>query len=210
MAQAAYLTTVQKSGTTTAMTSEAMATATTVSGTYQITNSAKRVWERTASFTIRIAGSTVGVPADTSVTWDYLFGKVTFTTTQAGARTITGSYLPMTDVAGANSYTLSASRELVDDTDFSSTGWRSKAVALKDVSLTMSRWAGVDTAFFDLINGATPVMCEVKPGSGTLAARGWFLVSGDVRSGDVATLETAELTFDLDQSTAASFGWDNQ
>jgi hypothetical protein len=205
MAQAGYLTTVKKSGTPTAMTAEACTTNSTVANTYRISDATKRVWDRTTVLTALDDGTTV---ASTQYTVDFLFGSVTFTSTQDEPVTVTGTYMPMTNVAGANSYTLSASRELVDDTDFSSTGWRSKAVAIKDVSLSITRWADVDADFWELINDVNAVsMVEIKPGSGTLAARGFFMVSSDARSGDVATLETADVTFELDSSTAASFGW---
>ena len=202
--QAGYLTTIKKSGTATGMTAEACTTNSTVANTYKINDATKRVWDRTTVLTALDGGTTI---AASSVTVDYLFGKVLISTAPAGAVTVTGTYFPMTNIAGANSYTLSQSRELVDNTDFSSTGWRSKLTAIADVSLSITRWADVDVDFFAILNSPTPVVVEVRPGSGTLAGRGFFLMSGDVRSGDVAGVESADITFDLVATTAASFGW---
>lgn len=209
---ASYNTTVLKTGITTSMTSEAMSTNSTLANTYKINTTSRRIWDRDISFTFFEATSTggrVAIPSSELASVDYLFGKVTFTVSQTTPITVSGSFLPTANVAGANSYTLSQTAEMLDDTDFSNAGWRSRSAGLKDVTLTVSRWDSIDLDYFSLINNGALVVAEIRPGGSgsSVAARGFFRVETEARSGDVSALEAAELTFMLDQSTNADFGW---
>ena len=205
---ASYRTVIKKSGTATVMTSEGASTSSTVANTYQINSTAKRIWDRTASFTFRKAGSTVALSDISKV--DYLFGKVTFATPSTGAVTITGTYLPVSAIAGAHAYTLNVTRELLDDTDFTSTGWRSRQSGLLDAALTVTRYDAIELEFTNMINTGNPVVVEVRSGGGAnLSARGFFVLEHDNRSGDVSALETADLSFMLDGDSKAAFSFNN-
>ena len=89
---------VKVTGTSTAFTAEAAAN-TGDNQTYRMTNTAKRVWDRTATITVKVAGIATGE----SYTLDRLRGRVTFATVNAarGAVTLDGSYLPLTTAARA-------------------------------------------------------------------------------------------------------------
>jgi len=128
MSYAGYATSVMMTGTSTAMTDDAMKL---VSGkTYKIVATAKRVWDRTQTITVK--DNTVAVSASNILSIDYLFGQVTFVSgyTVSGAITVSGKYLPMAAVAGSHAYTLNTARELLDDTDHTSTGFHSRTAGL--------------------------------------------------------------------------------
>jgi hypothetical protein len=205
MAIVGYNASVSVTGTPTGMTSEAMTTNSTVANTYRITSGTKNIWDRTASITFRGSGTTL---AASLATVDYLFGKVVFSSTQAEPITVTGTYLPTAVAAGAHSFSLDLGRELLDNTDFTSTGLRSRLGGLQDASFSVTRWDSVDVTYVGNINTGTPVVVEVKPAGTTVnMARGWFIAETDNRSGDVGGLETAETSFQLDATTGESFSW---
>ena len=113
---AGYNAKLYKPGTSTALTTEPM---TLVSGkTYEITNAAKRVINRTFS-PINVFDNAVNANAEV-LNFDYLFGRVTFKAsyTVIGPVTITGQYYPMVQLAKANSFSLTQSADAVDTTDF--------------------------------------------------------------------------------------------
>ena len=198
MGKASYNTKVKISGVSTAMTSQAM---TVVTGnTYQINSTARRVWNPNGSFAFTNLGSTIA--ASNIVSIDYLFGKVTFATSKTTVVLASGTYLPVANIIGANSYTLNLSRAVLDDTDFTSTGWVSRGtVGLLDAKVSLSRWEDLDVDYFDILNDETKVVLDLAPGGESLLARGFFKLESDNLSGDVAGLEAAELAFVLDGDT---------
>jgi len=209
---AGYTTTVKMTGTPTAMSSEAMSTNSTAANTYKVTTATKRIFDRAASFSFFEATTTGGraaIAAGDISAIDYLFGKVTFSSTQSEPVTVSGNYLPATNVAGANTYGMDMTRELLDRTDFTSTGFRQRHPGLVDVSLTVSRFDSVDLTFINAINSTQTVVCEVRPGGtgSSEAGRGFFLVESENRSGDISGLETGELSFQLDGSSEGAFSW---
>lgn len=202
--------TIRRSGTPTEFTDEP---ALLVSGlTYQIADPAKQVWDRETPVVVKDNGVEVD-PGDIEFV-DYLFGKVTFASgyTPTGPITVSGKYLPMLTVAGANSYTLNQTVDVLDDTDFEhakSTGYRSRVAGLHDVSLTVSRWDDMTKHFFEAASNGEAVVAEVTPGGGTIRFRGFMLVETANRSGDVASLESEEVTLTLDGDGAGkAFSWD--
>lgn len=206
-----YLTKVNITGTATAMTSQAMSTNSTVANTYRINSTARRVWDRDAAFTFfENSGTTsvAAIPGSEVSNIDYLFGKVTFNATQAGTVGVSGNYLPLTAVPGGNSYSLSITREAVDDTDYSSSGWRSRKTTFLDAQLTIGRWDNVDLELHNLLINGNSVVAEVRPGGSTEnVARGFFVVESESRSGDVSGLESGDVSLQIDSTTAANFGF---
>jgi len=166
-----------------------------------------RVWDRDAAFSFK-HGSTA-IPSSQVNNVDYLFGKVTFSVPKGSSAIVkaSGKFLPTTAVAGAHGYNINISSELLDDTDFLSTGYRSRTSGLKDVNVTVNRWDSASTEFFNLINTGGSAVVEIVPSGSSIAARGFFIVESENRSGDVASLEAADITLQLDESTAAAFGY---
>jgi len=212
MGLASFRTKVKLSGTATAMTSQAMSTHSTVANTYRINSTARRVWNPAASLTFYENSGTTGVAAVSAgdiSNINRLFGTVTFATTKAGNVSVSGQYLPLASLAGANNYTLNITREQLDDTAFESTGLRSRTSGLLDAALSVSRWDNVDLNIHTALSNDTRVVLEVAPGGSTVTvARGFFKVESEGHSGDVGSLESAEGSFVLDGSSegAITFG----
>src|SRR5690348_7886763 len=93
---AGYVAKVKSTGTSTAMTGEAMSL---VSGkTYKVTDATKDVWDYTKSLTVKDNGAAVAAADIEEI--NYIFGQVTFVAgyTPTGPITVDGHYLPLTEV----------------------------------------------------------------------------------------------------------------
>lgn len=217
MSFAGYLTKLRTSGTPVVSTGNAMSTTAGSNLIYQISSTVREIFDRTV---VPVVFSSA-VDVSTGVAdINYLFGKITFTSTVApggGPITTDLTYMPMTSVAGGHTYTLTQAMDVLDDTDFSSTGFRSKVMGLADVTLTISRWDTNDQEFIDRLLGSTtsinvgdPLVAEVNPGGSTFTARGWFVLGTENRSGDVGGLEASDLSMELDGDVASAFRWHDQ
>ena len=94
---AGYVASIKSSGTSTSMTSEAMSL---VSGkTYKIASAAKEIFDYNQALTFSDGSGPISAANIDSI--DYLFGTVTFvsTFTPTGSVTVTGHYLPMSEVS---------------------------------------------------------------------------------------------------------------
>jgi len=205
--------TVKRSGTSTQFTDEA---ASLVSGkTYQIDDETKQVWDREQPVTVKDNG--VLVDSSNIEFIDYLFGKVTFTAgyTVTGPVTVSGSYLPMQAVAGANAYNLNHTGDLLDDTDFEGAqangGYRTRLYGLRDVSASITRWDDLSKTFADIIKNRSVVVIEIRPGGGPDVFRAFMVAESANESGDVAALESEEISFQLDgEGVGKAFSWDTE
>lgn len=217
MAEVGYLTCVRAPGTSTAMTFEPM---TNTSGNiFQITDTLRRVLDHAVTPTFEDTGeSPQDIPASDILSIDYLFGIVTFATSKTGPVVVrTGNYMPMSDIAGANSYQLNQVGDVLDDTSFDVTrvngGNRTRILGIRDVNVSVARWDQGTQEFFDALNNRTILMIEVRPGGAGETARGWFVTESENHAGDVSGLESADLSFQLDEVIAAngtdkiSFSW---
>lgn len=213
MGLAGYRTVIKLTGTATAMTSESMTTdGSAVLRRYKIDTSSKQIWNRSASFTFIDGGASTGSTLTSTqiTTIDYLFGRATLSTAPTGAVTVTGQYLPASNVAGAYSYSLTQTREMLDDTDYTSTGHRSRKPGLFDTNITVSRWDSVDLTYYNDLIGASAVVVEVRPGGSTTdVGRGYFLVESENHSGDVGGLESADISLQLDATSLTNFTWNS-
>src|SRR5690606_15772420 len=103
-------------GTSTAMNASPMEL---VSGkTYKITDATKNVFDYSKAITFSDTAVAIDEANIESINW--LFGQVTFVDgyTPGGAITVTGFYLPMSEVSRANSFTLTQTAETIDRTDY--------------------------------------------------------------------------------------------
>lgn len=208
MSVASYLTKIKLSGVTTVMTQQATSNTTALPLVYQIDSTARRIWDRGVSLTFfEQTGSSLeaAIPSSEIANVNRLFGKVTFNTSQSGSVSVSGNYFPVSNVAGANNYSLNINRVLLEDTDFATNGWVSRKENLLDVIGSISRWDTLNNDFYDLINSGVPAIVDIIPGGQSLAARGYFLIESDVKSGDVAALEASDISFSLDGSSLADF-----
>lgn len=202
---AGYTVVIKKSGSSTTMTTEAMSL---VSGkTYKITNAAKNVWDRTASFTVYDDG----VDATAQVlNIDFLFGQVTFKSayTVNGAVTVTGKYLALTQLAKYRNFTLTMTQDAIDNTDIpaaqGNSGHRTHGYGLKTVSLECSGvYASANGYRTDLV-ARTELIIEIDPGAASKAkCRGFFKPATRSQQGSIGALEEETANFVLQVPTTA-------
>jgi hypothetical protein len=155
---------VYVAGTPTAFTTEAFTTV-VANKEYQITNTARRVWDRTATITVFIGGTPMAANGADPWTLDRLRGKIIFTITQArGAVTATGTYLPMAALVKAKSFMYDITRPVLDDTGFGDT-WRTHiAGQVFDIRGSLGRWYQASYELRDpIINDAVYVLAFMIP-----------------------------------------------
>lgn len=210
MSTPGYLTKVNKGGTPTAMVDEAMTV--TTGNTYEIDDATKAVWDTDVLPTFEDNG--VPVPAGDIVSINYLFGRVTFTGARTEPITVSGNFIPIACIAGANTYNVNMSLSVLTDTEFcTNVGFQTKVGALIDVVIGIERFDDLSKAFFDILINRERVFIEILPqgpSSGSVI-RGWFIEESDNHSGDVTTLETEPLSFQLDSDgdgvNEKTFSW---
>ena len=195
-----------------------------VSG-FQINSTVRDAWERGSTLAFATSTSGGAISSTDIENVNFLFGRVYFKSTHTAVYA-TGTYVPLQAVAGAHTYTMTMAQDILDDTEFGSAGFRSKAVGLADVQLSMTRWDTLNTFFDDLLIGSTsgpyttgdPIVAEVQtdPSStGAPIARGWFKLETHTRSGDVNSLESAEVNLALasigsdDSPFVKTFSWND-
>lgn len=151
-----------QTGSTTAMTNEAC---TEISPTqYQITAITKRYWDVDASFIVNYNG----VPTTVSYTLQYLGGYIDFASDPgAAAVTVTGSYFTVSQVAGFFDWSIDATGELLDITDFGD-AWRTYGHQnIKDFEVT-ANWYWGDSTFLTKLGSNFIVVCYVDTTGGSL------------------------------------------
>lgn len=208
-AVAAYKTTLYVGGTSTAFTTEAMGGS--GAGPYQLTDTAKRVWDPAVTPSFFDNGVPI-VSGDIS-SIDYLFGKVTFTGSKVGPITVTGNYIPLLAVAQGKGFNLNQEADMLDATVFSTSPDRIFIPGLKQLSGSLSTF---DTLLTDLDSGApswtwsakftaaTTLFFEIDPGGvGTSKYRFWGLLPALTSEGEVDALIQGNLDFQMTPVLAA-------
>lgn len=196
---AGYVAKIKKAGSTTAFTDEAT---TLVTGkTYKISAATKNVWDRNQAITVKDGSTNV---TDEVESVDWLFGRFTFLSsyTPVGAITVSGKYLPMTQVGGANSFTLTQTASTIDTSDYESAqgndGYRTYEYGLKTVKLALKGIYKSSNAFKALLSSRVELVIEINPdGSSKSVARGFFKPMSTGQSGNVGELEDESLDFSL-------------
>jgi hypothetical protein len=212
---AGYVAKILKSGTTTAFTDEAMSV---VSGkTYKIDAATKNVWDRNVPITVEdnAVDQTANVE---SINW--LFGQITFKAayTPTGPITVSGSYLPMTQVARANEFTLTQTTNAIDETDYetaqSNAGHRKYSYGLKTVSIDLNGIYASSNGYRAALEARNEMIIEINPdGNSKSRCRGFFKPMNQGQSGNVGDLEKETNKFELavpDQANVTTcFAWDH-
>src|SRR5262245_41026059 len=210
---AGYICKLQKGGTPVAMTNEPT---TLVSGkTYIITATTKQVID--INTTVVIKDGAVDQTANV-LNINFLTGEVTFKAayTPSGAITVTGAYVPLTDIAGARTFTLTQTAVAIDNTDIptarTNTGYRTfQPDGLKTVSLEIGGVFKTSNAFAAALAARSTVYVSINPDNSDLTiAKGSFKFTGRTQSGDVGALEEETITFRLNvpqDPTYSSFTW---
>jgi hypothetical protein len=192
-AKAGRLCRVKASGAATAFTAEACTATANIS--YQITNTAKRVWDRATDVTVLNSGTPVDPVAD-PYTLNRLTGTVLFATATPRTIMVTGDYLPVSTIAEAKSFTFGGAANTVEDTAFGDTDI-TREVVTRDCSGSISAWRSSDTTFLDALVAAVPVVLEFSTdGGSTIIARAWALLNKLDVSGARTTLQEDAVAFE--------------
>lgn len=120
-------------------------------GRYQVTNTARRVWDPAVAVTVKDGGVTVSALL---YSFNYLFGIVTFVGySPSGAVTVDGSWASMVSVAEGRAFEFSPTCDLVDSSIFGN-AFKSKLNTLRDVMASMEV---LSSPFLDLdgVTGGT-------------------------------------------------------
>jgi len=212
---AGYLAELKKVGSTTAFTTEAC---TLVSGkTYSIDDAAKEIWDRSVTIVVWDNGSPVA--ASDILSFDYLYGQVTFVSTYSVTGPVTlnsGSYFPTVAIGKGNAYTLTMTADAIDTSDFATTqansGNRTFSPGLRTVGLEINGiFDSTENAKADL-TARNELIVDIDPaGDGSSIARGFFKIVSTEQGGSVGALEEETVTFNLtvpdDAKMAYVFNW---
>ena len=226
MAKAGHPTTVRVTGTAVALASEPT-TEVVADTVFQITDAAKRILDPSVPVVVQVdadgggAGAYATVAAST-YTVDHLFGRITFATPLASAATVrilSGSYLPTLAVVGAREFTISASRTVLDRTEFGDDA-KKKLAGLADLSGSIGSLddllSDVDPGagslkLVEMLSNATPKLIEIRPAASGDKFRAWVLFESEEVAGAVDDLITSTLTYTgaavQGDNGSASFGW---
>lgn len=182
MALAGHATRLKVSGAAVPVTGEACTSL--GGGVYQVTNTARRIIDRSAAVVVKDTGTPVSA---TLWSFDYLFGKVTFSGySPTGAVTVDASYLPVATIAEVKSFSLQAGGDLADRTTFDSAGVKQRQATLRDASgsfvMLSSPLDDIDPvtggtqSLHAVLTGGTPKLLETL--FGTQYLRQWVLLEG--------------------------------
>lgn len=174
------------------------------------------MFDRTATFVVK--DNAVTVASNNILSFDYLFGMVTFTSgyTPTGPITISGKYLPMTQVAKAQSFTLTQTAAVNDTSDFETAqangGYMTYDYGLRTVSLGLKGVFASSNGYEALVVARQECIIEINPdGSSNSVARGWFKPINTSQSGNVGELEDQDLSLSLSvpdqQDISLPFSW---
>lgn len=213
---AAYGAVVSASGVSTVNTNEPCAF---VSGAdpnkvYQVTNTAKRVWDPSVAIVVQDGGVTV---AANLYSFNYLFGIIKFVGhTVTGAITVsTGNYLPIVESVLASKFDLSAKQTLIDTTNFDSGGAVFRTAGLVGYEGSLSVFEPLNTVLDGasgtwqtwLLN-STPKLLDLQFGAGLSRFRTWILPESEKTSAAVAGAITGDVSWkSIVELGLAGFGW---
>lgn len=169
---------------------------------YQITDTTKRVLDPKAVITVKVDadGGGAGAPTTASAstyTLNRLSGTVTFNSAQAAAATVTisGSYLPMSDVAEAYEFSYSLEGDNQDSTRFQDKYIR-RQQGQKDVSAELSAWHNALVKLFtDALQSGSVLVMEFFVNN-VLDMKAWMIPASDEVSGAADGLLEESIEFE--------------
>lgn len=200
MSSAGYLSTLKVSGASTAMTAEAC---TDLGGdVFQVTDADRRIIDPSVAITVKDGGVAVDA-ADYS--FDYLYGKITFSSAPAGAVTLDANFLTPLAVAEVRKASLSGTRAQLDDTVWGGAGlpfrkykdgqldWGGSAEMLAQPTDDLDGGTGGTQSFFEFLKNGTPKLLEVYRAGKTW--RGWVNIESIENASELEGLVTASIGY---------------
>lgn len=151
------------------------ATTTSDDTSYQITDTAKRIW----GFNSNIIVEDAGVPTVEKYTLSRLTGVVTFESANpARVITITGDYVVLTTTAEAKEWAIDFTADMLDVTVFQDSSREFKP-GLKSASASIGKFYTIDKYFMDMILNGTTKVIEFYADAAAPPIRVYALVASD-------------------------------
>ena len=160
-------------GTSVSFTDEAT-TASSDYKRYTISNTAKRFWDKSAAITVKKNGTTV----TSGYTIEYAGGVIVFTTALAPTYvvTVSGKYIPLTQVATLFNWKLDLENELKEVTTFNSNGWVELLPTNNKFTVSAEGyWA--DATFFNQLGNEIGIQLFVDSGTNKYRYEGFVIVN---------------------------------
>ncbi len=205
MGTPAYLAIIKTTGTSTAMVDALCILL--YPWVYRIADPVKRVLDRKV---IPVIKKNDVVVSAANYTIDYLLGTITFLADPSGDISVSGNYMPVSEVAGAHSYQLNIGGDVLDSTNFKDsrlTGYRSRDYGMLDVSVSFERHSDLEDLFVNKRIQREEVLIYIHPGGGLAGYVGWFVIEKDSMTGEITGLEEDSISFNLDGDSNASFSY---
>lgn len=187
-----------KIGTPTAFSSESMSSVTGITKGYKIDSTSKDIWNQDATTTIYDNGSPV---SDSNIDYiDYLFGVVKFIDSYSVTGSITADgeyYATMSVLTNAHDHTFSLTNNVLDVTDYTTDGYKTRINGIKEVNLDVSRfYTGSLDNLEDIVLDKETIVLEFKPNSSSnLVFRGFFIAESEDLSASIDDIEDVSFTF---------------
>jgi len=165
-------------------------------------NSAKWYWDETQPFTVQTApdGSTWTTANPSTYTIQYVGGIITFNSAVTGgtpsARVSAGYYMPYSVVARAKSIEISNMLDILDATDFSSGGWKTKIAALAGSEYKLEQW-WIDTFYASML-GNRMVVSAYTGANANQRFEGYAFIKDDSFKTAVNSLNEESISFESD------------
>ena len=174
------------------------ATTSTGNLVYQIDATTKRIWDRTEVISVLDGG----VPTVEAYTLNRLEGKVTFGSATARVITVTGYYLPTTEIGSAKDYSYSIKANNEDVTEFGKS-YINRKQALLDFTCSISQFS-IDDVYQNFLVDGTPMVIEfysdktvvVAPNEIGFDLKAWVIPSSNDNSGAVDGVVEESLEFE--------------
>lgn len=166
------------------------ATTTSDQKTFQISTEAKRVLDLQAGVVVKVDGETVSSGFDVK----RISGEIVFTEEQAGAVTVSASYLPLTIAAECYEYSFTMDAESRDTTAFGM-DYKRREPGLRSGSGSLSQWFELDRYFINALLSGKPVVIEMYPGANVSPDRVFALLDSDEVSAAVADSLNESVSF---------------
>lgn len=208
----AYKALIKSSGTPTAMLQEPM---TEISdGVFIITSVNKRVLSLEHPYTIQRSSNQSPISPGSITAADLISGTFTIPDAEGMGLEINATYIPVSEIIGANKYSLDIGGDILDDTNFLEArvngGFRTKVYGIFDVTVSIDRNSDYGQKFIDYKRNRERVFIEIRPGADTQSEfagvyRGWFFAESTGLAGDIGDLETESIKFNLAGSNLANF-----
>lgn len=116
------------------------------------------------------------------------------------------SFLPSTQIIGANQFSLDISGDILDSTAFGDGGFRRKEYGLIDVAASITRHDNFDKKFKTIKSDRDKLLLDVAIADSDRAI-GLFVVESIASSGEVASLEAEAINLQLAGEPRLNFSW---